>query len=138
MKMKLAVWVVLAMIGAGLALLFAFADTEQNFRTIGSDEAVKLIEASNNALYSISEFKDGHKDLRILLAGESGRSIFHMAPTGPVLAALTARNITPEVCVEGKDFHKWGYFGRVILPLFLIGILVGGAVTLIRLPKQNI
>lgn len=136
MKRQLGIWAVLAIVGYGFALLFALADSGSKAKPITAATIQGLIDGNATAAYTISEYRSGQRHLSIKVCDDSGYTEYSAPLDDTLMAALTENNIKCFTSIEGRDFHKWGLFGRV-LPLFFIVAIVAGLITLIRLPKMT-
>lgn len=136
MKKQLGIWVVLAIIGYALALLFVIADSGSKARPITGDTIQSLIDGAKPAAYTISQYRSGLKHLGIRVGDDSGYTKYSAPLDDTMMAVLTKNNIKYFTSIEGRDFHKWGLFGR-LLPLFFIVVIVAGLITLMRLPKMT-
>ena len=136
MKRQLGIWVVLAVIGYGFALLFVLADSGSKAEGITAEGIQGLIDGNKTAAYTISEYRSGHRHLGIKVGDNGGYTKYSAPLDDPLMAVLTKNNIKYFTSIEGRDFHKWGLFGR-LLPFVFVVIIVAGVITLIRLPRDR-
>ena len=136
MKKQLGIWIVLAILGYGFALLFVLADTGSKAKPITAETIQRLIDGNTIAAYTISEYRSGLKHLSIKVGDDSGCTQYSAPLDDTLMAFLTKNNIKCFTNIEGRDFHKWGLVGR-LLPLVFIVVIVAGLITLIRLSKMT-
>ena len=136
MKKQFGIWVVLAILGYGFALLLVFADTGSKAKPITAETIQSLIDGNKTAAYTISEYHSGLRYLSVKVGNNSGYTQYSAPLDDTLMAALTKNKVKYFTSIEGRDFHKWGLFGR-LLPLAFIVIILAGVITLIRLPTME-
>jgi RNA polymerase sigma factor (sigma-70 family) len=138
-KNRLAIWIVLSVIGAACLLVALFFDTNWNVQHLSTNEVRYFISdmSQKPVQFSILKTQQGNRRFWIQLR-ENGKVTKFSAPFDfSTLALINERGFTCPVYVQGRDYEVLGWPGYLLV-FFCVFILAIGIAILLKQPRRKL